>query len=79
MHIIPTTHRVLVHLCLAPGHGDAPGGGHGGLGGGGGVGVGRGGGGAGGEGVGVSGVVNLHIITQFSKRFVFIHRLFNGY
>ena len=32
-----------------------------------------------GEGVGVSGVVNLHIITQFSKRFVFIHRLFNGY
>ena len=32
-----------------------------------------------GEGVGVSGVVNLHIITQFSKCFVFIHRLFNGY
>ena len=32
-----------------------------------------------GEGVGVSGVVNLHIITQFSKRFVFIHRFFNGY
>ena len=79
MHIIPTTHSVLVHLCLAPGHGDAPGGGRGGLGGKGGVGVGEVEGELVGEGVGVSGVVNLHIITQFSKRFIFIHRLFNGY